>query len=125
MRSALAKAGNIYAGSVSGNDPVQYSCQQNFTIMATDGYWNGGYSGYSGPAYGGNTKVLPPFYSPNNSGEVTLADIAYYYYNTDLRPAGSKNPDGVNVSDNNVPAVSNNNVIEGDHASWQHMTTFT
>ncbi len=22
-------------------DPVQYSCQQNFTILSTDGYWNG------------------------------------------------------------------------------------
>jgi hypothetical protein len=21
-------------------DPVQYSCQQNFTILTTDGYWN-------------------------------------------------------------------------------------
>ena len=24
------------------DDPVQYSCQQNFTIMSTDGFWNGG-----------------------------------------------------------------------------------
>lgn len=123
LRSALAKAGNIYAGKGT-NDPVQFSCQQNFTIMATDGYWNGASTGYSGPSYGGNTKLLPPFYSPNNSGEVTLADIAYYYYYTDLRGAGSKNPDGINVSDNNVPAVSNN-IIEGDFANWQHMTTFT
>ncbi len=22
-------------------DPIQYSCQQNFTILSTDGYWNG------------------------------------------------------------------------------------
>jgi type IV pilus assembly protein PilY1 len=26
---------------ISPNDPVQYSCQQNFTILSTDGYWNG------------------------------------------------------------------------------------
>jgi type IV pilus assembly protein PilY1 len=26
---------------VSPPDPVQYSCQQNFTILSTDGYWNG------------------------------------------------------------------------------------
>lgn len=123
LRQALAKAGNIYAGKYSF-DPVQYSCQQNFTIMATDGYWNGGYSGYTGPKYGGDTSVLPPFYSPNNRNEVTLADIAYYYYYTDLRPTGSKNKQGVDVSDNNVPAVSNN-IIEGDFANWQHMTTFT
>ena len=23
------------------DDPIQYACQQNFTIMTTDGYWNG------------------------------------------------------------------------------------
>jgi type IV pilus assembly protein PilY1 len=26
---------------VTPADPVQYSCQQNFTILSTDGYWNG------------------------------------------------------------------------------------
>jgi type IV pilus assembly protein PilY1 len=26
---------------ISPGDPVQYSCQQNFTILSTDGYWNG------------------------------------------------------------------------------------
>ena len=38
--------GRHYAGKQDGinngmtGDPVQYSCQQNFTIMTTDGYWN-------------------------------------------------------------------------------------
>jgi type IV pilus assembly protein PilY1 len=42
LRAALSKAGRIYAGELlTGiNDPVQYSCQQNFTILSTDGYWN-------------------------------------------------------------------------------------
>jgi type IV pilus assembly protein PilY1 len=26
---------------VTPADPIQYSCQQNFTILSTDGYWNG------------------------------------------------------------------------------------
>lgn len=26
---------------VTPADPVQYSCQQNFTLLSTDGYWNG------------------------------------------------------------------------------------
>lgn len=52
LRPALAVAGNYYAGKNTGysqgmipttaDDPVQYSCQQNFTILTTDGYWNGG-----------------------------------------------------------------------------------
>lgn len=46
LRQALSRAGRIFAGkdpfSTAGRfeDPVQYSCQQNFTILTTDGYWN-------------------------------------------------------------------------------------
>ncbi|HVO23626.1 MAG TPA: hypothetical protein VMW56_08360, partial [Candidatus Margulisiibacteriota bacterium] len=45
-REGLARVGRHYAGMHDGintgmpEDPVQYSCQQNFTIMTTDGYWN-------------------------------------------------------------------------------------
>lgn len=39
LRGALSKAGRIYAGKI-GTDPMQYSCQQNFTLLSTDGYWN-------------------------------------------------------------------------------------
>jgi Tfp pilus tip-associated adhesin PilY1 len=46
LRTALANTGKLYAGKlatlngVAANDPMQYSCQQNFTILSTDGYWN-------------------------------------------------------------------------------------
>jgi len=40
LRRALSNAGRYYAGKLSGTDPVQYSCQQNFTLLSTDGYWN-------------------------------------------------------------------------------------
>lgn len=40
LRGALARIGRMYAGKAAGWDPVQYSCQQNFTILSTDGYWN-------------------------------------------------------------------------------------
>jgi hypothetical protein len=45
LRSALSVAGRIFAGKNplgfgTTDDPVQYSCQQNFTILTTDGYWN-------------------------------------------------------------------------------------
>ena len=45
-REGLARVGRHYAGKQDGinggmtGDPVQYYCQQNFTIMTTDGYWN-------------------------------------------------------------------------------------
>ena len=44
LRVALSKAGRLYAGrltsvnGVTATDPVQYSCQQNFTILSTDGF---------------------------------------------------------------------------------------
>ena len=41
LREALAYAGRYFAGKLSGADPIQYSCQQNFTILSTDGFWNG------------------------------------------------------------------------------------
>lgn len=46
LRIGLANAGRIYAGKLSTlngqsvTDPVQYSCQQNYTLLSTDGYWN-------------------------------------------------------------------------------------
>ena len=45
LRTALSDAGMYYAGKLPGADPIQYSCQQNFTLLSTDGYWNTG-NGY-------------------------------------------------------------------------------
>ena len=50
LRAALSTAGKLYAGKLNGQtlngskviDPLQYSCQQNYTILSTDGFWNGG-----------------------------------------------------------------------------------
>jgi type IV pilus assembly protein PilY1 len=61
LRGALAKAGKYYAkkGRLNGGgaqtyDPVQFSCQKNFAILTTDGYWNTGseVSGSSSNSYG-------------------------------------------------------------------------
>ena len=47
LPEALSRAGRYFAGKHDGinngmdDDPMQYSCQQNFTILTTDGYWNG------------------------------------------------------------------------------------
>ncbi len=46
LRQALSRVGRHYAGYTDGinvgmpDDPIQYSCQQNFAILTTDGYWN-------------------------------------------------------------------------------------
>jgi type IV pilus assembly protein PilY1 len=116
LRAALSKAGRIYAGKI-GTDPVQYSCQQNFAILSTDGFWNGaaGYREDGSTAIGNqdnNISTAPrPFFDGGSSTNAsdTLADVAMYYYKTDLRPA----------MENNVPASGD------DSAAHQHMTTFT
>ncbi|MDD2893418.1 MAG: PilC/PilY family type IV pilus protein [Halothiobacillaceae bacterium] len=138
LRGALSKAGRYYGNKITGQvDPVQYSCQQNFSILSTDGYWNTGdeTSSYTaldlkGNAVGdldGGTTPLPMKQGATASD--TLADIAKYYYDTDLRTStlsnctGGKSPDfpsgNTDVCTNNVFTSSSDNNIK------QHMTTFT
>ena len=48
LREALANVGKMYAMKLPSNklngftvvDPIEYACQQNFTILTTDGFWN-------------------------------------------------------------------------------------
>jgi len=137
LRGALSRAGQLYAGRVlaGDNDPVQYSCKQNYSILTTDGYWN---TLFETPQYGprridnvtdvgdqdGVAGTPRPFFDASQAIN-SLADIALYYYATDLRPAGSTGgllDDGVtslDVSEDNVPPSG------ADTAAWQHMTTFT
>ncbi len=218
LREALSRAGRHFAGIQTGinsgmsGDPMQYSCQQNFTILTTDGYWNGN-SGdkLDGSSIGNHDGVIATNPRPMYDGTVTtsssrrtkqeesraqfdcssgrtrirltettlvtpitptpgpeaqsgspstnyitscskstravwtpnpqytsptvntstsggssgsLADVAAYYYLTDLRAAGSIGALGTDIgTDNNVP--SSGTGPEDDKASHQHMTTFT
>lgn len=217
LREALSRAGRHFAGIQTGindgmtGDPMQYSCQQNFSILTSDGFWNGNsgdrLDGSTIGNHDGNISVTPrPLYDGsvetvsnrrykyeevrakfNCSGSSTrirritttlitpvspkpgteyvsntdqeyltncskstravwnpnpqfsapetltsssggssgsLADVAAYYYLTDLRPNGSIGSLGTDVgTDNNVP--SNGTGPEADTARHQHMTTFT
>jgi len=226
LRAALTTAGRIYAGKFNGKsiygvtvvDPMQYACQQNFTLLSTDGYWNetsnpnqvdgstdignqdaaairpyydgstatsvtttqtttesystsgcssgkkivstptilthtvvtGGGAVISDDAPGvtttGTVKTVvnctsnpralaAPVTTVSNSVSSpsgpsnTLADVAYYYYMTDLRTPALSNANGVlgtDVSQNIVPTQSVNGSTDPTlNATWQHMTTFT
>ncbi|MFN0314500.1 MAG: pilus assembly protein [Burkholderiales bacterium] len=121
LRTALDKAGKIYRNTVPGAvDPVEYSGQQNFTILSTDGYWNDSYSGV-GDQDGNATTMPRPMFDggADTTANNTLADVAAYYYNTDLRTSPSTGVLGTPVHENNVPPGVK------DTASHQHMTTFT
>jgi hypothetical protein len=66
-REALARVGRYYGGkedsinsgmaATGANDPIQYACQQNFTIMTTDGYWNGQTESRGPGLYGGGLQL--------------------------------------------------------------------
>jgi type IV pilus assembly protein PilY1 len=135
LQAALSRVGQYFAGKQPNgmdDDPVQYSCQQNFSILTTDGFWNGGssYNGYGSEDLNGNEvgdqDGTDSGYSTRASGAYdgtqtpnTLSDVSLYYYKTDLRPAGSIGALGFDVSENNVPTSTT------DTNSAQHMNTFT
>ena len=138
MRESFTRVGRYFAGKTTGInqgmiggsnlDPVQYSCQQNYLILTTDGYWNGaGGQDLSGNPLGnydnidgGYSKRADGAYDGNVGGASnTLADAAMYYYSTDLRPPGTLGQGGVDVSADNVPITIN------DNNTQQHMNTFT
>ncbi|MFC5473256.1 pilus assembly protein [Paraherbaspirillum soli] len=124
LRIHMNRIGEMYEGIMYGfdyanndpyrlskNDPTLLSCRPSYHILSTDGYWNdygvgfgnedGSDSGYSTRAYGAYDAL---------GASDTLADIAMYYYKTDLRPALANNVASTNARDS---------------ATHQHMTTFT
>lgn len=130
LLTSLAFAGKVYAGLKPegiSDDPVQYSCQQNFTLMTTDGYTNesGTPTKLDGSAIGNQdgSGTERPYYEGTTASENSLADTAMYYASTDLRsgtPSECKSPlTGADVCENNLP-ISND-----DSNTQQHMRTFT
>lgn len=129
LREALSRAGRYYANVTTGinsgmaDDPMTHSCQQNFTLLTTDGYWNsnagqnltGGGIGNQDNVDSGYTKRADGAFDGAVTGASdTLADVAAYYYKQDLRTSGLLSP-------NNVPT----NEQAKDKATYQHMVTYT
>lgn len=122
LRQALSTVGRYYGGKLtSSTDPIEYSCQKNYTILVTDGYWNGNGSrnldntsisaSQDSDATSARSSRESGVFDGRNVGD-TLADVAQYYYNIDLRPSGAN-------SKNNVPTNAR------DDNSAQHMNTYT
>src|ERR1700741_341814 len=126
-------AGKLDTGLTTGitDDPMTASCQPNFAILSTDGYWNGAggqnlngdpmdnqdnvdavYSPRAAGAFDGNLLSGDTAgSSPGGSG--TLADVAMYSYKNDLRTGTDP------YEFNNVPKTNK------DENQTQHMVTFT
>ncbi|MDO9007113.1 MAG: PilC/PilY family type IV pilus protein [Thiobacillus sp.] len=94
LSSGLQRAGDYYRNTLTGKPtPITQSCQQNFTVLITDGY-----------SYNEN---LPVNDSDGDGYSDSLADVAHYYYVTDLS----------SLTDD-VPTNA------FDTATHQHMVTF-
>ncbi len=134
LKTALSTVGRLYAGRFNGSnlrgsvvsDPMQYSCQKNFTLLSTDGYTNetGDPKQIDGVTdVGDQDATLPRPFRDGLGASNTLADAAAYYYNTDIRNPSLSNctsgSTGEDVCTDNVP------VSDNDPAPTQHMTTFT
>lgn len=116
LRRALSRAGNIYANKDSVNNkfsnPMQYECQNNFTLLTTDGVWNAEAGYRLGSAamtnQDGNPAEKGKYEGVGNASSDTLADVAKYYFDTDLRTGALGNCNGAPVADKNGNIVINN-----------------
>ena len=124
LREALSRVGRYFAGVTSGINngmgasPIQLACQANYAILSTDGYWNGNagqtltggsIGNQDNSDSGWSTRAIGAYDGGLAGSSNTLADVAIYYYKTDLR---------TDLADN-VPTTST------DTAAHQHMTTYT
>ena len=67
-------------------------CQQNFTIMMTDGYYNGSFSGLGNTDGDNNSPWDSGTSGPyGDSQSDTLADVSMQYYETDIQPGTDNN----------------------------------
>jgi type IV pilus assembly protein PilY1 len=78
-RKILKHIGDQYSSNTS---MIQYACQRNNTLIATDGYPND--SSLTPPAYNQSTWGSGAPYATTEAG--TLADLALSYYTLNLRP---------------------------------------
>lgn len=96
LRNGLQRAGNYFDNADGRTDPITEQCQQNFSVLFTDGYWNGG----------DPSSTISD--ADGDGHSISVADVAKYYYDRDLSSLA-----------NNVVS----NVF--DSATHQHMVTYT
>ncbi len=123
LRRALNDAGTIL-GCTHGSKPCpalpepEGVCQQNFTLLFSDGYWNGPAQGVGNADADGAGPFDGGKYADSNTD--VLADVAMHYYENDLLPGTT---DGVPVT-----RADTEGAPPGTFATTemhQHMKTYT
>ncbi|WP_314162248.1 pilus assembly protein [Sulfuriflexus sp.] len=98
------------------------SCQQNYTVLMTDGDWNGSSPSVNNTDGGTSNSDFDGGSFADTSSD-TLADVAMHYYERDLHS-------GTGSLDNNVPTTARDrNLYRGStdpfESMHQHMATYT
>ncbi|KVW93429.1 hypothetical protein ABW22_15030 [Thiobacillus denitrificans] len=147
LRAALGRVGAYYSTTSGTNNPyaeepqvkegTQHSCRANYTIMMTDGIWNGSNASGVSDNVDNTAKSLPDgtSYSPSapfkDDNSNSLADVAFYYWANDLRtdltnnvPRSPRALDKLVEDGKTIPTADYFNP-KNDPASWQHMVTYT
>ncbi len=123
-----------------------YACRQNYHILMTDGLWNNSRAncgvgacrnqdGTSWPLPDGTTYTPRAPYTDANGGNVdsagnsngdwSLADLAFYYWRTDLNTSLANQVDPVIRAPNAANPTAQYFNPRNDPANWQHMVNFT
>jgi type IV pilus assembly protein PilY1 len=151
LRTSLVRAGEMfrtdrpYHDDPGVNSTFGPVCRQNYSIIMTDGIWNGNSPGIGnvdnstlGLEDGVTYTPREPFKDSNSS---SLADVAFKYWATDLRgtlddsPALQHQPvtvdETIKYDDPNIAGTPNATATltpywnpKNDPANWQHMVNF-
>ncbi|WP_437560186.1 pilus assembly protein [Acidithiobacillus sulfuriphilus] len=125
LRTAINNIGKYYSDPKNmgtwGTPSKYLSCQKNFDILQTDGYWNGSFNGVGNrdgskdtlpaaapPVTAAGSATYNPIPPYEDGYANTLADIAFKYWATDLQPG---------IPDNVVASAT-------DPATWQHLVVY-
>lgn len=119
LRRTLSRVGRYYA-TTGSSAPIQYTCQRTYALLTTDGYWNsdtGQVYALDGRTQIGDADATEPRPYNGANASPSLADVAQYYYQEDLRPD----------LDNKLTPVSGDDAkgVLPDPKTQQHMNVFT
>jgi type IV pilus assembly protein PilY1 len=122
LRQALDRASKILGCQVGSDCPAlpepEGQCQQNFVLLFTDGYWNGGAGVSANTDINGDGDFDGGRYA--DDVRATLADTAMEYYENDLFPGVD---DGVPIGIRDIQGAPEG-TFDGVDAMHQHIKTY-
>jgi Tfp pilus tip-associated adhesin PilY1 len=124
LQQALSRAGWIFAGKLgsgltpgltAADDPMIASCQRNFALLTTDGYWNGALGqDLSGNNVGNQDGVTPTVIAPYTERMVDRATTVTY---------DGSDPSVVTATSITVSPVTDQAICQGDNPVFGGATT--